>query len=89
MVRPSLRAHVLPRRGHHDAERQDVLALRQLPSTHEARMTALLGRSIRLKKKPSGKVVVERKTTMFLKNKKLKADRAAKAWAELSKRTTT
>ena len=43
-------------------------------------MTSVVGRSVRIKRKPDGKVVVERKTTMFLKNRKLKADRAAKAW---------
>lgn len=48
-------------------------------------MTSRVGRTVSIKRKDNGKVVVERKTSMFLKAKKLKADRAEKAWRQLSK----
>jgi hypothetical protein len=48
-------------------------------------MTSRVGRTISIKRKDNGKVVVERRTSMFLKSKKLKADRAEKAWRQLSK----
>jgi len=48
-------------------------------------MTSRVGRTISIKRKDNGRVVVERRSTMFLKAKKLKADRAEKAWRQLSK----
>jgi hypothetical protein len=61
----------------------------QLGDVHEKSehwpMTSRVGRTVSIKRKDNGKVVVERKTSMFLKSKKLKADRAEKAWRQLSK----
>ena len=48
-------------------------------------MTSRVGRTVSIKRKDNGKVIVERRTSMFLKAKKLKADRAEKAWKALSK----